>query len=273
MNAAPIGVYDSGVGGLSVLRELRRQLPHEDILYVADQGHVPYGARPLSEVRRFADGVARFLIDRQVKLIVVACNTASAAALKALRAAHPTMPFVGMEPAVKPAAEQTKTKAVGVLATPATFQGELFASVVERFAAGVTVIPQTMPGLVERIEAGDLDGPDTRRIIEAAVQSLVAHGIDTLVLACTHFPFVIPLIAEAAGPGVHVIDPSPAVARQAVRLLTEHGLLTPSDRTGQLQLFTSGKPDCLAASALRLIDERAPAFELTWQSGALRAAG
>lgn len=273
VNAAPIGVYDSGVGGLSVLREIRRQLPHEDIIYLADQGNVPYGARPLTEVRRFADGVARFLIDRKVKLIVVACNTASAAALKVLRATFPAIPFVGMEPAVKPAAEQTKTKAVGVLATPATFQGELFASVVERFAAGVTVLPQTMPGLVERIEAGDLDGPETRRIIEAAVRPLVAQGVDALALACTHFPFVIPLIVEVAGHGVQVIDPSPAIARQVVRLLTERGLLAPASHKGELRLFTSGDPDRLAASALRLIDERAPAFGLVWQGGALQTAG
>lgn len=273
VNAAPIGVYDSGVGGLSVLRELRRQLPHEDILFLADQANVPYGARPLAEVRRFADGVARFLIDRRVKLIVVACNTASAAALKVLRATFPTVPFVGMEPAVKPAAEQTKTKAVGVLATPATFQGELFASVVERFAAGVTVVPQTMPGLVERIEAGDLDGPETRGIIDAAVQPLVAQGVDTIVLACTHFPLVIPLIIEAAGPEVRVIDPAPAVARQAVRLLTELGLLAYSGHSGRLLLLTSGNPARLADSALRLIDERAPAFGLVWQGMSLRAEG
>ena len=272
MNATPIGVFDSGVGGLSVLRELRRQLPHEDIVFVADQGHVPYGARPLSEVRGFADGIARFLIDRPVKLIVVACNTASAAALKTLRAAYPTIPFVGMEPAVKPAAEQTKTKAVGVLATPATFQGELFASVVERFAAGVAVIPQTIPGLVERIEAGDLDGPETRALVAQALAPLRARRVDTLVLACTHYPFVIPVISELAGPGVQVIDPSPAVARQTVRLVNELGLQAPPDRKGGLELLTSGEPLQLATMALRLIGERAPATGVVWRDGGLALA-
>ncbi len=271
-NTSPIGVYDSGVGGLSVLRELRRQLPHEDIVFVADQAHVPYGARPLSEVRSFADGITRFLIDRPVKLIVVACNTASAAALKALRAAYPAIPFVGMEPAVKPAAEQTRTKAVGVLATPATFQGELFASVVERFAAGVTVIPKTIPGLVERIEAADLDGPETRALVAQALAPLQARGVDTLVLACTHYPFVIPVIAELAGPGVQVIDPSPAVARQAVRLLNEQGLQVATGRSGGLELLTSGDPQRLAAMALRLIGERSPAFGVTWRDGTLSLA-
>jgi glutamate racemase len=221
MSNAPIGVFDSGVGGLSILRQLRILLPSEDVLFFADQGHVPYGPRPLDEVRRFSIGITRLLIDQGAKLVVVACNTASAAALKELRAAFPARPFVGMEPAVKPAAEQTRTRTVGVLATPATFQGELFASVVERFAQGVRVIPQALPGLVEQIEAGDLDGPETQRIVQAGVRSLVSQGADTLVLACTHYPLVIPAIAEAAGPGVQVIDPSPAIARQAARLLDE----------------------------------------------------
>ncbi len=194
----------------------------------------------------------------------MACNTASAAALKELRAAFPAMPFVGMEPAVKPAAEQTRTRTVGVLATPATFQGELFASVVERFAQGVRVIPQTLPGLVERIEAGDLDGPETQRIVQAGVRSLVSQGADTLVLACTHYPLVIPAIAEAAGPGVQVIDPSPAIARQAARLLDERGLRVTHDSQGELTFLTSGDPARLREMAQRLIGEAGSARQVTW---------
>jgi len=261
---APIGVFDSGVGGLSILRPLRAQLPAEPIVFFADQAHVPYGPRPLDEVRRFSVGITRFLIDQGAKLIVVACNTASAAALQHLRGVFLGMPFVGMEPAVKPAAEQTRTRRVGVLATPATFQGALFASVVERFAHGVRVIPQTLPGLVERIEAGDLDGPETRRIIETAVRPLVAQGVDTLVLACTHYPFVIPLIAAAAGPGVQVIDPSPAIARQAARLLADGGKLAPAGESGMTTLVTSGNPARLAAMALRLIGESGEARRGVW---------
>ena len=155
---------------------------------------------------------------------MVACNTASAAALQHLRQVFPEVPFVGMEPAVKPAAEQTRTGVVGVLATPATFQGALYASVVERFANGVTLLQSTCPGLVGQIEAGDLDGPVTRGILEEALGPMLAKGIDTVVLGCTHYPFVIPLIEEIAGPGVRVIDPAPAVARQVARLLDEHGL-------------------------------------------------
>jgi len=261
---APIGVFDSGVGGLSILRPLRAQLPAEPIVFFADRAHVPYGPRPLDEVQRFSVGITRFLIDQGAKLIVVACNTASAAALQHLRGVFPEMPFVGMEPAVKPAAEQTRTRRVGVLATPATFQGALFASVVERFAQGVRVIPQTLPGLVERIEAGDLDGPETRRIVEAAVRPLVAQGVDTLVLACTHYPFVIPLIAEAAGPGVQVIDPSPAIARQAARLLAEAGRLAPGEVAGTTTLVTSGDPSRFAAMALQLIGESGKARRAAW---------
>jgi glutamate racemase len=264
MSNAPIGVFDSGVGGLSILRQIRTLLPGEDVLFFADQGHVPYGPRPLDEVRRFSIGITRFLIGQGAKLIVVACNTASAGALKELRAAFPAMPFVGMEPAVKPAAEQTRTRTVGVLATPATFQGELFASVVERFAQGVRVLSQTLPGLVERIEAGDLDGPETQRILRDAVLPLVAQGADTLVLACTHYPFVIPAIAEIAGPGVHVIDPSPAIARQAARLLEERGLRARRGGSGAITLVTSGDPARLREMAGWLIGEAGEARQAYW---------
>jgi len=266
MDNAPIGVFDSGVGGLSILRQLRLLLPSEKVLFFADQAHVPYGPRPLAEVRRFSIGIARFLLGRGAKLIVVACNTASAAALQDMRSALPSTPFVGMEPAVKPAAEQTRTRTVGVLATPATFQGALFASVVERFAQGVRVIPQTLPGLVERIEAGDLNGPETHRILEAGVAPLVAQGADTLVLACTHYPFVIPAIAAIAGPGVQVIDPSPAIARQAARLLDERGLRSNETGRGEVAYLTSGDPVRLGEMAMRLIGEAGTARGANWDS-------
>jgi glutamate racemase len=268
---APIGVFDSGVGGLSVLRPLRQQLPAESFVFFADQAHVPYGPRPLEEVRRFSVGITRFLIEQGARLIVVACNTASAAALQHLRDSFPGIRFVGMEPAVKPAAEQSRTRAVGVLATPATFQGALFASVVERFAQGVSVLPQTLPGLVERIEAGDLDGPQARAIVEAGVRPLVEQGVDTLVLACTHYPFVIPLIKDVAGPGVRVIDPSPAIARQAGRLLAEGGLAAmESGAAGALTFVSSGDAAGLARMAQRLIGETGEARRAEWDVGGLR---
>jgi glutamate racemase len=240
MTDAPVGVFDSGVGGLSVLRAIHRQLPGEDILYLADQAHVPYGPRTLEQVQAFSEGITRYFLARGAKLIVVACNTASAAALHHLRRVFPQTPFVGMEPAVKPAAEQTHSGVVGVLATPATFQGELYASVVERFANGVEIVQHTCPGLVEQIEAGNLAGPETGAILHEALTPMLAAGIDTVVLGCTHYPFVIPLIQEIAGHKVRVIDPAPAIARQVDRLLDRGELRNSSDRVGSTRYQTTG---------------------------------
>src|SRR5512143_1211621 len=174
----PIGVFDSGVGGLSILRAIRAQLPEEPIVYFGDQAHIPYGPRPLQQVRDFSEGITRFLLDQGAKLIVAACNAASAAALTYLRETFPQVDFVGMEPAIKPAAEHTETGVVGVLATPATFQGALFASIVERFAGGVELLTDACPGLVQQIEAGDLDGPETRHILEKALHPMLGRDID-----------------------------------------------------------------------------------------------
>jgi glutamate racemase len=261
---APIGVFDSGVGGLSVLRAIRRELPAEDVVYFADQGHVPYGPRPLEEVRDFSEAVTRFLLDRGAQLIVVACNTASAAALHSLRQVFPDVPFVGMEPAVKPAAETTRTGIVGVLATPATFQGALYASVVERFANHVTLLQDTCPGLVQQIEKGELDTPATRQILESALRPMLDRGIDTVVLGCTHYPFVIPLIQQIAGPGVRVIDPAPAVARQTARLLDAAGKRRAGSGSGALRLFTSGDADRLQSLLPRLLGESADVRAVRW---------
>ena len=263
---APIGIFDSGVGGLSVLRSVTAQMPEESVLYVADQAHVPYGPRSLEQVRAFSEGITRFLIGRDAKIIVVACNSASAAALAHLRAVFPNVPFVGMEPAVKPAAEKTQTGVVGVLATPATFQGALFASVVERFASGVTLLQDTCPGLVERIEAGDLDGARTRAILRAALRPMLSQGIDTVVLACTHYPFVIPLIQEIVGGKVRVIDPAPAVARQALRLLEANGMRRAAGGRGHVEFFTSGDPSHLTRMLTTLLQLEGQAAGLAWRS-------
>jgi len=269
MASRPLGIFDSGIGGLSILREIRTRLPGHDLIYFADQVHVPYGPRPLNQVRLFSEGITRFLLDQGAGLIVVACNTASAAALRPLRQVFPTVRFIGMEPAVKPAAQTTETRVLGVLATPATFQGELYASVVERFAQGVRVINQTVPGLVERIEAGDLTGSETVRLLREALAPLLAEGADTLVLACTHYPFVIPTITEIAGPSVRVIDPTPAIARQVERVLGEIGLAAARSRPGQLRLITSGDPGQLRQMAEKLMGEQAPAERAVWDENRL----
>jgi glutamate racemase len=255
-----IGVFDSGVGGLSVLRAIRARLPAQPILYLADQAHVPYGSRLLEEVRAFSAAITRFLLERGTRLIVVACNAASAAALHYLRDAFPATPFVGMEPAVKPAAESTHSGVVGVLATPATFQGALYASVVERFASEVTVLQDTCPGLVGQIEAGDLDGPGTRAILEKALLPMLDRGADTLVLGCTHYPFIIPLVREIAGPMVRVIDPAPAIARQAERVLLDKALLAvePNGNPGKASFYTTGSIARFAGLLPRLTGEAYP---------------
>ena len=260
----PIGIFDSGVGGLSVLLAIRRELPAENLLYLGDQAHVPYGSRPRDQIREYAFGITRFLLAQGAKLIVVACNTDSAVALHDLRQAFPEVPFVGMEPAVKPAAETTHTGKVGVLATPTTFAGELYASVVERFARDVQIYQSTCPGLVEQIESGDLQGPETRHILEEALEPMLAEGIDTVVMGCTHYPFVIPLIETITGPEVRVIDPAPAIARQARRLLTERDLLNPDENAGKLRFYTSGSLVKFQKILPVLLTESGPAEGVAW---------
>lgn len=238
-NTRPIGLFDSGIGGLSVWRQVVRQLA-ENTIYFADQAHIPYGPRALTEICAFAKAITRFLLERDCKLIVVACNTASAAALQELRRQFPAIPFVGMEPAIKPAAQHSRTRKVGVLATPATFQGKLFASVVERFANGVELVNQVCPGLVEQIEAGRLDTPDTVEMVRQYLTPVLEAGVDTIVLACTHYPFLSPVIQRLAGVGVEVIDPAPAIARQVGRVLEQRGEL--STWGGQHVFYTTGDP-------------------------------
>jgi glutamate racemase len=221
LGAGPIGVFDSGVGGLSVLREIRARLPHADLVYVADSGHCPYGDKSYAEIRGRAHAIATFLLGRGARAVVVACNTATVAAIDGLRQTHSGVPFVGMEPAVKPAAAATRTGVVGLLATGATLGGERFAGLAERFAEGIELITQACPGLVERIEAGDLDGPATRALVRRYAAPLCMRGADTLVLGCTHYPFVSPLLRELLGPEVALIDTGAAVARQVERVLGE----------------------------------------------------
>jgi len=259
-----VGIFDSGVGGLSVLKAIRNELPDAGIIYVADQRHVPYGSRPMEQVREFSVGITHFLIANGAKIIVVACNTASAAALKELRQTFPKIPFVGMEPAVKPAAEQTRSGIVGVLATPATFQGELYASVIERFATGVTVLQHTCPGLVGQIEKGELDTPTTRRILEDALIPMLEKGIDTIVLGCTHYPFVIPLIQQISGNQVRVIDPAPAVARQTRRVLESNDLFTFEMNKSGMKSYTSGSVNQFLHAHTLLIGGKMDAQKVTW---------
>lgn len=266
-----IGVFDSGVGGLSVMRALLDLLPGEDYIYLGDQAHVPYGPRGLEQVRDFSEGIVRFLMAQDVKLIVIACNTASAAALKSLRADYPGFPFVGLEPALKPAVEHTETGVVGVLATPTTFEGPLYDSVVERFGGEVTILKSTCPGLASEIEAGRWDGAEAERILRAALEPMLPRGLDTVVLGCTHYPFAFETIKKITGPGVRLIDPAPAIARRVQSLLEEADLLNARREGGRVRYFTSGEPEQMATRIQQLLGAEVEAEKVSWTAGELRA--
>jgi glutamate racemase len=237
----PIGVFDSGVGGLSVLREIRRLLPHEDLLYVADSAHVPYGEKSNAFIEARSIAITEFFIRQQAKAIVVACNTATSAAVETLRARF-DLPIVAMEPAIKPAAAQSRSRIVGVLATSGTLKGERFATLRARHGNGVEILVQPCPGWVERVENGDLDSAETEAAVRRYVTPLLERGADTLVLGCTHYPFLIDLIQRVAGEQITLIDPSPAVARELQRRLQQQLLLNPRSAAGSERFWTSDDP-------------------------------
>jgi glutamate racemase len=239
-------------------------MPEESVIYFGDQGHIPYGPRPMEQIRSFSKAITRFLLEHDAKIIVVACNAASAAALKYLRETFPDVPFVGMEPAVKPAAEHTQAGKVGVLATPATFQGALYASVVERFANGVELFQDTCPGLVQQIEQGNLNGAETRQILEDALLPMLAKNIDTVVLGCTHYPFVIPLIEQIVGDNIRVIDPAPSVAKQVRRVLGAKGMMNESGARGDVRFYTSGNVEGLQSLLPLLLGEIGEVQKASW---------
>ncbi|SDT28800.1 glutamate racemase [Pseudomonas oryzae] len=258
---APVGVFDSGVGGLSVLGELRARLPRESLLYVADSGHVPYGEKSPDYIRERCRRIADFLLTQGAKALVVACNTATVAAVGELRERHPGLPIVGMEPAVKPAAAATRSGVVGVLATTGTLRSARFAALLDRFASDVRVVTQPCPGLVECVEQGALTAPATRTLLEAYVQPLLAQGCDTLILGCTHYPFLKPLLRQLVPSGVELIDTGAAVARQLERLLAEHELLA-AGAAQPTHFWSSGDPQALARVLPVLWGEAAPVAAL-----------
>ena len=253
-----IAVFDSGVGGLSVLRHIPRLLPKADILYLADQARAPYGIRSLEQVEEIAVRVSSSLIEAGAETVVVACNTASAAALDTLRREFPATPFVGMEPAVKPAVGSTTSGVIGILATGATFQSERFASVVRRFAGGADIHVAACPEWVTMVESGHLTGPDVEAAVRGRLEPILSAGADTLVLGCTHFPFLVDTITAVAGPSVRVVDPGDAVARQVSRVHSVPG-------SGSITSATTGDVDVLSRQTQLLVPElglpRALAFE------------
>ena len=227
-----IGVFDSGVGGLSVLLHIRRILPDARLIYVADSAHVPYGDKSAQYIEHRSITLTRFLIEQGAQAMVIACNTATAAAAASLRHQF-DLPIIGMEPAVKPAVAATKSGVIGVLATIGTLESARFAALLERYAGNVKIVTQGCPGLVEQVELGDLSSQETRRLVERYTGPLLSHGADTLILGCTHYPFLAPLIREVAGDKITLVDTGEAVARHLqYRLLTELPERTASPSTG-----------------------------------------
>jgi glutamate racemase len=238
--ARPIGVFDSGVGGLSVVREIRRVLPGEHVVYVADTAHCPYGDRPAAEVRTRALALGRYLEQSGAKLVVVACNTATGVALEDVRR-NVSVPVVGLEPAVKTAAAISRNGRIGVMATSNTLASERFSRLVREHASGLTVVPQACPGLVEMIEAGRLDGPALEARVAELARPLAAAGVDTVVLGCTHYPFAWSAFAATLGPTVTLVDTAPAIARRTVFLLQQNGFAA-AEGAGSLRVLTTGDP-------------------------------
>ena len=223
--SSPIGFFDSGVGGLCILDAVKSLLPRESTVYIADSANCPYGNKPAEEILRIARGHVRTLLSRGCKMIVVACNTATAAAIDALRSEWPDVPFVGMEPAVKPAALNSATGVVGVLATQGTFHGRLYRETCGKFAKGVTVIACVADEFVQLVEMGETSGERAEQVVRAKVEPLLAAGADFLVLGCTHFPHLRPLIEKVAAGRAQVLDPAPAVAAQVKRVLGLRNML------------------------------------------------
>lgn len=261
---APVGVFDSGIGGLSVLRHIHGYLPHEKLLYFADSGFAPYGDKPEEVVAARSLAVAEFLMQHPLKALVVACNTATAAAIKAIRSAYPDLPIVGVEPGLKPAAAATRTRTVGVLATERTLRSEKFSLLREQLSAATDVrfLAQACNGLADQIEKGELQSAATALLIRRYVEPLIEQGADTLVLGCTHYPFVQPLIEEVirrmTATPVVIVDTGDAVARQLVRLLEQRRLQRRSQGEGSLAAFTTGSETALATAFSNLLKLRPP---------------
>ena len=268
--AAPIGLFDSGLGGLSVWREIVRQLPAESTIYIADRAHVPYGGRHPQEIRHFCEAIGAALVQAGCKAIVVACNTASAVALHYLRDCFPGTLLLGLEPAVKPAVARTRSGVVGVMATPATFQGRLYRATVGRHASSVQVVEQVCLGLADLVETGALQGPEAEALLRSFLAPMLAAGADTIVLGCTHYPFVIDTIRHLCGPEVAVIDPAPAVARHLASLLHHYGLEAPSGSLPQHRFLTTGEAADFDRDAARLIGLHPHSTSIRWDAAGER---
>jgi len=262
-----VGVFDSGLGGLSVWRELRRALPGIDTIYVADQAHIPYGPRTPETILGYSRGIVSFLVEEGCETIVVACNTASAAALQPLRADWPDKTFIGMEPAIKPAVQASRSGVVVVLATATTLEGTLFQQTVQRVAQGVRVLRQPCPGLVEQIERGETDTPATREMLRVFLEQPRLAGADVCVLGCTHYAFARAALEELVGDSMHILDPAPAIARRLHSLLGDE---VPTADSVQHLLYTTGDVTAFDRVASSLLGYSVQGHPLTWNADRLQ---
>lgn len=237
-----IGVFDSGLGGLSVLRALHQYLPLAEMLYVADSGHAPYGEKDTEHIIARSEYITNFLLEQGAQAIVIACNTATAAAAQHLRNRWPNVPIIGVEPGVKPAVTHSPSGRIGVLATPGTLASPKFQHLVERHGRNADITLQACPGLAKEIEGGELDTPRLRELVTQFARPLQEAHSDTIVLGCTHYPFVRPLFEQVLGPEVRIIDTSDAVARHVAHLVTELPACVPQTSGGHIRFWSSGKP-------------------------------
>lgn len=254
---APIGVFDSGLGGLSVVRELRREVPRETVIYAADSRYVPYGERSTDQIRSRSLAMVAHLVERGVKLVVVACNTASAASIEILRE-HVTVPVVGLEPAVKPAVALTITGKIAVLSTPSTATSARLNNLIDRYGQGFDIRSIGVPGLADCIEAGDFESADVDARVRSLVEQQITDGVDVIVLGCTHYPFVQRKVREIAGPDVRIVDSGNAVARRVREILMTSGLLAPPGAEASISLDTTGDPAVVGPIASRMLGQNVP---------------
>ncbi len=249
MGNQPIGVFDSGLGGLSVLLEIERQLPQEDLIYVADSAHAPYGAKTAEYIAERCIKISEFLLSQNVKLIVVACNTATAYAVEVLRQ-HLTIPVIGLEPAVKPAVKITQNGKIGVLATRQTAQSTRLKRLIETHAQSTQVLVQACAGLVEHVEQGDFNSVELKQLLGEYLKPLQEQGVDTLVLGCTHYPFLRETLCELTQGQMTIVETSQAVTRQVLNILTQRNLLqSTQNQQRQVQFYSSLRGDVLEKSA------------------------
>jgi len=245
MSKQPIGIFDSGVGGTSIWKEINMLLPNENTIYLADSANAPYGPKGKETIIDLSIKNSDYLIKQGCKLIVVACNTATTNAIYTLRQKY-HIPFIGIEPAIKPAALQTKTHAIGILATKGTLSSELFSKTSGLFASHIKVIEQVGEGIVELIESGQLNSEEMRSLLNMYLKPMIDANIDYLVLGCTHYPYLIPLLIDLLPNNVKIIDSGEAVARQTKAILEKHELVNQSKKKGTCQFFTNGNPEVMS---------------------------